>query len=121
MRSDTEDSVASALKSALALKTALSVATGLIVLVLSGLAWAVVASLRHLEDVTERQLRIERLRGTIVHLDEVLTMSARMGAATGDPQWETRYREFDPGLSRALREALALAPQVGAAAVVRRT
>ena len=121
MRSDTEDPVSSALNSARALKTALSVATGLVVLVLAGLAWTVVASLRHLEGVAERQLHIERLRGTIVHLDEVLTMSARMGAATGDPQWETRYREIDPGLSRALREALALAPQVGAAAVVRRT
>ena len=121
MRSDAEDPVSSGLNSALALKTALSVATGLFVLVLAGLAWTVVASLAQLEDVTERQLRIERLRATIVHYDEVLTMSARMGAATGDPQWETRYREFDPGLSRALREALALAPEVGAAAVVRRT
>jgi PAS domain S-box-containing protein len=99
----------------------LLVAQGAIVLVLAGFAWTVVASIRHLQDVTRHELLIERLRGTIVHLDEVLTMSARLGAASGDPRWEARYREFDPQLSRALQEALALAPRVGASADVRHT
>ena len=44
--------------------------------------------------------RTEELRSTIVHLDEVLTMSARMAAATGDPQWEARYRKFEPQLDQ---------------------
>ncbi len=54
--------------------------------------------------------RTEELRGTIIHLDEVLTMSARMAAATGDPQWETRYRKFEPQLDQAIKEILKLAP-----------
>ena len=32
----------------------------------------------------QRQVRLERLQGDILHLDEVLTMSARMAAASGD-------------------------------------
>jgi PAS domain S-box-containing protein len=54
--------------------------------------------------------RAEELRGTIVHLDEVLTMAARMAAATGDPQWEARYRKFEPQLDAAIKEILKLAP-----------
>ena len=50
---------------------------------LTWLVWNTVASVARLEAVTERALRIEELRGTIVRLDEVLTMSARMAAATG--------------------------------------
>jgi hypothetical protein len=48
--------------------------------------------------------RIEELRGVIVHLDEVLTTSARMAAATGDPKWEQRYRRFEPQLDAAIKE-----------------
>ncbi len=37
---------------------------------------------------TEREYhsKMEKLHGTIIHLDEVLTMSARMAAATGNLQ-----------------------------------
>jgi PAS domain S-box-containing protein len=55
---------------------------------------------------TDRLSRIEELRGVIVHLDEVLTMSARMAAATGDLQWEERYRRFDPQLDAAIKETI---------------
>src|SRR5687768_10956090 len=54
--------------------------------------------------------RAEDLRSTIVHLDEVLTMSARMAAATEDPQREARYRSFEPQLYSAIKEILKLAP-----------
>ena len=53
----------------------------------------------------------ERLRGTIIHLDELLTMSARMAASTGDLQWETRYNHFEPKLDAAIKRAIALAPE----------
>jgi PAS domain S-box-containing protein len=46
----------------------------------------------------------------ILRLDEVLTMSARMAAATGDPRWEQRYRRYDPQLDAAIAEAKALVP-----------
>ncbi|MEE2785796.1 MAG: response regulator [Myxococcota bacterium] len=55
----------------------------------------------------KRQVRLERLHGDIVHLDEVLTMSARMGAASGDPKWEKRYLSFEPLLDDKIREVMA--------------
>jgi signal transduction histidine kinase len=57
-------------------------------------------------------LIIQELRGQILHLDEVLTMSARMAAATNDPSWEARYRQFEPQLSQAIEEAKALVPDL---------
>ncbi|MFZ0485340.1 MAG: hypothetical protein WAL93_18280, partial [Desulfobacterales bacterium] len=53
----------------------------------------------------ERNFKIEELRGIIIHLDEVLTMSARMAAATGDLRWEERYRSFEPKLDAAIKKA----------------
>ncbi|MHC4092135.1 MAG: putative bifunctional diguanylate cyclase/phosphodiesterase [Planctomycetota bacterium] len=56
-------------------------------------------------------LRLQKLRGTILQFDEVLTMSARMAAATGDSRWEERYRQFEPVLDAAIKEAISLAPE----------
>ena len=58
----------------------------------------------------ERDAEIEGLREVIVHLAEVLTMSARMAAATGDPRWEERYRQNEPTLSEAIHRAARVAP-----------
>ncbi len=55
--------------------------------------------------------RLIVLAGEIVHLDEVLTMSARMAAATGDPAWEVRYRRIEPQLDAAFQEGLRLEPK----------
>ncbi|MCK4887955.1 MAG: PAS domain S-box protein, partial [Planctomycetes bacterium] len=46
-----------------------------------------------------------RLSGVITHLDEVLTMSANMAAATGDLSWEARYRQAEPQLDTAIKKA----------------
>ena len=51
-------------------------------LTLGCLSWHAVTSVKRIHDMKERHLRIEELRGRIVYLDEVLTMSARMSAAT---------------------------------------
>ena len=59
----------------------------------------------------QSELRLQELIGTIAHFDEVLTMSARMAAATGDVQWEERYRDFEPKLDRAIKEAIQLVPE----------
>lgn len=56
-------------------------------------------------------MRVGELRGIIIHLDEVLTMSARMAAATGDLAWEERYRRFEPKLDAAIKESVKLAPE----------
>ncbi len=54
-----------------------------------------------------KQFQLEKSSGEIVHLDEVLTMSARMAASTGDPKWEARYRQFEPQLTIAIEKTLA--------------
>ncbi len=59
---------------------------------------------------TQRALRVQELRGQITHLDELLTMSARMAAATGDLRWETRYNDAVDPLTDAIEEARALVP-----------
>lgn len=75
-----------------------------------GIGLAVVT--RDLALIADRErdyaLRVENLRGRIVHLDEVLTMSAKMAAATGDLAWEQRYRRFEGPLDAAIKEALSL-------------
>jgi len=65
--------------------------------------------------------RIIELNGVITHLDEVLTMSARMAAATGDLKWETRYRGFEPKLDAAIKEAIGLAREAVMSEAVKQT
>ena len=75
------------------------------------LGWTVWKSYEKDKTTKERNFKIEELRGIIIHLDEVLTMSARMAAATGDLRWEKRYRRFEPQLDAAIKEAMRLAPE----------
>jgi signal transduction histidine kinase len=56
-------------------------------------------------------IQLKELLGIIIHLDEVLTMSARMATATGDLRWEKRYRSFEPELDVAIKKAMKLAPE----------
>ena len=55
-------------------------------------------------------LELTRLSSEIVYLDELLTMSARMAAVTGDTSWADRYQEHEPQLAIALEQAAAIAP-----------
>ncbi len=100
---------------------ALSLALGVTALALAYLAWDASTSITQIEDAQRRDLRIEQLRGKIVYRDELLTMSARMGAETGDSQWEVRYRKFEPEFAEAITEALSLAPKTVAVDIVART
>jgi PAS domain S-box-containing protein len=74
------------------------------------LSWSAYQAYQDLSRFKALQLRTEELRGIIIHLDEVLTMSARMAASTGDLGWERRYRKFEPELDSAIKEAISLAP-----------
>ena len=74
------------------------------------LGWSSYSSFRSVRLARQRDVRMKELSGAIIHLDEVLTMSARMAVATGDPQWERRYRQFEPKLDAAVREAIQLTP-----------
>ncbi len=52
----------------------------------------------------QQLLKIIRLRGEIIHLDEVLTMSSRMAASTGHPSWELRYKDHEVKLDSLFNE-----------------
>ncbi|WP_242022952.1 methyl-accepting chemotaxis protein [Pseudanabaena mucicola] len=85
------------------------VGVGLVVFGLS--SWNLFDIYRGFKSISEQNFRLEQLAGKIVHLDEVLTMSARMGAATGDPKWEKRYQQYDPELVKAIEESAKIAPE----------
>ncbi len=82
-----------------------TVASVLTAVVLALLCWHVVHSYWVSEKEIGKELRLKELAGTITYLDEVLTMSARMGAATGDLSWEQRYHQFEPKLGVVIQEA----------------
>jgi signal transduction histidine kinase/DNA-binding response OmpR family regulator len=77
-----------------------------------GLAIALtVRSVAHsVETLVTRDMRNAELVADIVRLDEVLTMSARLAAATGDPRWIERYQNSEPLLTQALAESTQLSP-----------
>ena len=90
-------------------------------LLLLGVAWQVrILYLEYDRTVTE-ELRLQELRGTILRLDEVLTMSARVAAATGDSSWEKRYRLAEPELDAAIKEAMALVSEAAVVEAVSQT
>lgn len=66
--------------------------------------WNIYQSFR---STVNKQFQLEKLSGKIVHLDEVLTMSARMAASTGDLKWEDRYNQYVPKLDEAIKSTLA--------------
>ncbi|MDP3071014.1 MAG: PAS domain-containing protein [Opitutaceae bacterium] len=90
-------------------------------LLLIGLVWSSYVAYRNIDTVQRRNLRTEELQGTIKYLDEVLTMSARMAASTGDLIWEERYRQFEGKLEAGIKEAVELTAGSGSAAAVAQT
>jgi PAS domain S-box/diguanylate cyclase (GGDEF) domain len=91
---------------AVELGAALVVTTGL----LGWLLWSWNQENRANAAFVDHAVRVTELRGSITYLDEVLTMSARMAAATGDMRWKDRYDLFVPVLDREIAEAIQLSP-----------
>ena len=91
----------------------LMVAWLITVIVLLGSVWSAFDSYQQYATTAQHMFQVQELRGRIVHLDEVLTMSARMAVTTGDPQWEQRYRQFEGELDAAIQNAIALVPDAG--------
>jgi methyl-accepting chemotaxis protein PixJ len=73
-------------------------------------AWNIWSVYQTFKTNEAKQFRLQELSGNIVHFDEVLTMSARMAASTGDLKWEKRYRQFEPDLDRSIKEVIQLSP-----------
>lgn len=76
------------------------------------IAWYVWSSYREINENQQRYLRLQELNGTLAYLDEVLTMSARLWAVTGEERWEKRYLEHEPQLAAALEEVQLLVPHI---------
>jgi signal transduction histidine kinase/DNA-binding response OmpR family regulator len=91
----------------------LMVAWLITVAALFGSVWSAYDSYRQYATTAQHIFRVQELRGLIVHLDEILTMSARMAVATGDLKWEQRYRSFEGKLDAAIQDAIALVPDAG--------
>ncbi|MBK8174027.1 MAG: EAL domain-containing protein [Rhodospirillales bacterium] len=67
-------------------------------------------------DLLSNAIRLTQLVHVITYTDEVLTMSARMAAATGDMRWQQRYDHHIPILDDAIAQAIAISPpEIGAA------
>lgn len=73
------------------------------------------------ELLASRDLENTRRVAEIVFYDEVLTMSARLAAATGDRAWIDRYHAFEPKLLAALERSQSLAPDAYALAATDET
>lgn len=71
--------------------------------------WRTYQNFHHLR---QQELRLQKLSDRINYLDEVLTMSARMNAATGKQVWELRYKQFEPELDAVIKESINLIPEV---------
>lgn len=84
----------------------LTVACLLTTMAFGWFGWIIFDARRDAKMFGDKLSRIEELRGVIVHLDEVLTMSARMAATTGDSRWEERYHQFEPQLDSAIKETI---------------
>lgn len=92
--------------------------TGIVVLAMSGLT---LLAAREARRAGNRSHQLVELRGQILLFDEALTMSARMGAATGAFRWERRYHENEARLATALAVALRLAPSLEGTRALHRT
>lgn len=82
----------------------------MLLMVAACLAWSSYRSFQLMSDIHDVQMPLHDLSAKIKHLDEVLTSSALLAAATGNPSWEQRYRLHDSLLDTAIQEAIQLAP-----------
>jgi hypothetical protein len=93
------------------LPTTMAVGAVVMLAILAGaMAWTTYRNYHVIETIQHREMRVQDLRGQILYLDEVLTDSCSLAAVTGEPRWESRYREFLPQLDAAIAEATSLVP-----------
>jgi len=89
-------------------------AVGLTVGIVAGLGWNILDCYRMWPREADHAAQLAECAARIAHLDEVLTMSARLAVSTGDPAWIVRHAEYEPQLEALIDEAEALAPAAGA-------
>ena len=77
--------------------------------------------LTKLTNTKQNYIRLAELRNTIIYLDEILTMSARMVVNTGDLQWEQRYLQHVGPLNEAIKVAIEFSPETFAKDAAQKT
>ncbi|NJK39740.1 MAG: hypothetical protein HC920_19785 [Oscillatoriales cyanobacterium SM2_3_0] len=82
---------------------------GLTTVLFIPLIWLTLQAYISFNRILGEDFKLRQLSDQITYLDEVLTMSALMNAATGDRTWENRYRSFEPVLDAAIQESITLA------------
>jgi PAS domain S-box-containing protein len=95
-------------------KWLVGLAVGLTLAFFAVLAWRSWLSYSDFQTIVTTGASINESNHLIGQLDEALTMSARMAAATGDRKWEDRYRLLEPQLDEAIRKVKRLAPTLSA-------
>ena len=84
------------------------------------ISWRLSDSSRKLSDAHQNHEEALMLRGEILRIDELLTMSCWVAATTGKAYWISRYNDHVPILEAKLEALLRLTPG-GSAAYVRET
>jgi hypothetical protein len=79
-------------------------------LLAAAVAWTTYRNYQVIEAIQHREMHVRDLRGQISYLDEALTDSCLLAAATGDARWEDRYRRILPQLDAAINQATELVP-----------
>lgn len=93
------------------LPTTIAIGGVVMLAILAGaMAWTTYRNYRAIETIQHLEMRVQDLRGQIMYLDEVLTNSCSLAAATGEARWEERYRRYLPELDGALGQAIELVP-----------
>ena len=91
------------------------------IVILGSLAWYTWRSNQHLKALETKHFRLLKLSGQIIHLDEVLTMSAEMAAHSGELEWEERYRIYEPQLDKAIKDVIECSPEKFMSEAISRT
>ncbi|MFS8068759.1 MAG: hypothetical protein ACMG6S_20555, partial [Byssovorax sp.] len=93
-----------------AVRHPLRLLSGILLVTVAACTWlsfSVYDAYLRVEDSHRQLARHEHLRGEILRLDEALTMTATMAAASGEPRWDERYQrlasEFDAVLAETKR------------------
>ncbi|MCY7336997.1 MAG: methyl-accepting chemotaxis protein [Chamaesiphon sp.] len=64
-------------------------------LLLTGaLTWNIWSVYNSFQSVVVKGVELQKISSDLLYQDEVLTMSARMSASTGEPQWRNRYKKL---------------------------
>jgi PAS domain S-box-containing protein len=79
---------------------------------LMGIGWTLTEVQKHLSNIRDDQARLQDVTSEIHNLTEAMTMSAQMGAATGEPVWENRYKEHQKLLGEAFKNLAVMAPDI---------